>query len=608
MRNAAKPTNTNDDTTIYVLMLRGMIHQPPSQAFSLTFTLYHTFFIMSMHKKTWEVKPKKYDDVILQLLYNRGIIGEVVDEEKIQKFLNPNFETDFHNPKLLPDFGKAIDRLKIAVEKKEKVGIFADYDADGIPGAALLYKTFFALGIKPEIFIPTRSDGYGFNESGIDYLIDRGCKIIISVDLGIRDFSGANYIKSKKIDLIITDHHLPDEKLPKALAVVNPKIKSSKYPFSDLAGGGVAYKIVQGLAEIYPKILTEKFLKWNLDLPAISTMTDVVPLKGENRLIAKFGLKVLAKSRNAGIAEICRRAGIDLSKLNSYSVGFQIGPRINAPGRIDQATGSFEILISGDEKEVAKLATELEEKNLTRQNSMEKIFQEASRKIDKENLIKNKIIILANPKWPKGVIGPVASRLVEKYLRPVILFKEESESFSGSVRSINGFNIVEVLESIKKYLLSFGGHAGAAGIRVTKKNYHTFYDKIILFAKRVISDEMLQPKLKIDLELSSNKISVNQFKEIEKLEPFGMGNPRPVFLTPDLILRSHRFVGKENKHLQLRFFDGKKEIKGIVFSHEKDSVELNAGEKYDIVYTTSLNFWNGKWWPDVQIMDLKISN
>ncbi len=559
-------------------------------------------------ERIWQVKEKKFDDPIVQILYNRGIIKDSIDKNAIDNFLQPDFDRDFHDPKLLPDIKPALSRIKKAIDSKEKIGIFADYDADGIPGAAFLYKTFGLFGIKPEVYIPTRQSGYGFNQSGIDRLIKKGCRLIISVDLGIKETKFAKYIKSKKVDLIITDHHLPGDELPEALAVINPKINGSEYPFKELSGGGVVYKLVQGLKKIYPEMITESFLKWNLDLIAISTVSDVVPLVDENRLIAKYGLLVLSKAKNIGIDAICKLAGINQNKINAYSIGFQIGPRINAPGRIDLATGSFKILISDEVNEVFELAKHLEDQNQKRQNSMEKIFAAVSRRIEKENLTKNKIIILSDPDWPKGVIGPVASRLLEKYFRPVILFREEEKILVGSARSIKDFNIVDGLLKVKKHLISFGGHSAAAGVQVKKENFQKFSFSITQIATEEIPDEYLLPKIDIDLKLEKNKISIRLFQEIENFEPFGMGNPKPIFITKSLRLKSHRLVGKENNHLQLVFTNGINDFKAISFNSEIVSSNLKTGSKYDIVYNPGINYWNGKNFIDLRLIDLKIGD
>ncbi len=300
--------------------------------------------------KIWEIQKRKYDDVILQLLHNRGVIFRIDDEKGTESFFHPNFESGLYDPTLLPDFSKAIKRIKKAIDRREKIGIFADYDADGIPGAALLFKAFSTLNQNVEVYIPNREKGYGLNREGIDFLIEKKCSLIITVDLGIRDFLEAKYCQQEEIDLIITDHHLPDDKMPKAVAVVNPMRVGSLYPFANLAGAGVAYKIVQGLSEIYPQKITESFLKWNLDLAAIATIADVVPLLDENRTIAKYGLIVLNKSKNLGLQELNKAASLNSGNLNAYSVAFQIAPRINAPGRIDHAAKSFELLVTQDRR------------------------------------------------------------------------------------------------------------------------------------------------------------------------------------------------------------------------------------------------------------------
>lgn len=557
--------------------------------------------------KIWQLKKRKFDDPVKQLLFNRGIIGDKTAPESIEQFLEPNFDRDFFNPELLPDFAVAIKRIKKAIDEKEKVGIYADYDADGIPGAALIYRTLSALGLEVEVYIPTRSDGYGFNEDGIDFLIQSKCRLIISVDLGIREIKFAEYISKKGVELIITDHHEPDDELPKSLAIINPKRSDCQYPFRELCGAGVIYKIIQGLSKIYPKVINEKFLKWNLDLVAISTISDVVPLISENRVIAKFGLKVLRKTKNVGLQELYKIASIDQEKIDAYTVGFQIGPRINAPGRLDHATESFNLLITSDSSKAYEAAKHLQDKNDKRKIETENIFESATKIIDREKLTANNIIIVKKSGWQKGVIGPVASRLVEKYFRPVIILSEADGFLDGSCRSISGFDITKSLASSKEYLLGFGGHAGAAGVHLKATNFENFKKQMIQYCDINISFEELLPKISIDLELEKNKIGIGLFKELEKLEPFGLGNPRPVFLTSCIKLVSHRLVGRDNKHLQLKFSTGASDIKGVIFNHNIEVEKLSSGSNYDIVYQPGVNFWNGKNWIDLRIIDLKIS-
>ena len=557
--------------------------------------------------KKWLIKPKKYEDLIAQILFSRGVIDDF-NPEKIKQFLNPDFDLDFFDPFLLNDFQKAFDRILLAIEKKEKIGIFADYDADGIPGAALLYRTLQKFNITPIVYIPTRQAGYGFNQSGINFLISEKVSLIISVDLGIREFEMSKYLADQKIDLIITDHHNPDEKLPKALAVVNPKIKNSKYPFRELSGAGVVFKFVQALHKKFPKIIDEKFLKWNLDLVAISTISDVVPLVSENRTIAKFGLKVLQKSRNLGIKSIILQSKINPETLNSGTVGFQIGPRINAPGRIDHATYAFEALITDDIYEAQKLTTILNQKNEERQMAMEIIDEKSSKKIDKEKLYLKKIIILSDDDWSKGVIGPAASRLVEKYSRPVILFKKDKDFFVGSARSFSDFDIYSAIKNNSKFLETFGGHLGACGLKVKKENYEKFKNAIENYCQKNISDQDLIPKIEVDAVVSADSINLNVVKELKKLEPFGMGNPRPNIIIKNLVLENKRSIGGDGQHMQFYFKAKYKSFKAVIFNVSDNHAKIELGKKYDVVIFPEENYWNGKTSIDLKIIDLKESD
>ncbi len=478
-------------------------------------------------RKKWVVSERKYNNLIDQLLYNRGIIGEHSDDTLRDKFLSPDFHRDLHDPLSLSDFEVAVERLKKAKEGGEKIGIFADYDADGVPGAALLYKALTQAGVGVEVFIPEREDGYGLSKKGIDHLAALGCRIIVSVDLGIRNIDEANYCKEIGVDLIITDHHLSGDVLPNALAVVNPKIEGSKYPFTGLAGCGVAYKVVQGLSSVFPEI-DEPFLKWNLDLVAISTISDIVPLIDENRMLASYGLLVLKRTRNTGLRALYKAAKIEPDRIDAYSVGFQIGPRINTPGRIDHALKSFELLTTNDEARAEEIATWLNEKNLERQTEMEKIFNEATAQVTDNNLDKNKIIIVSG-KWHRGLLGPPASRLADYYHRPVIVFADEEDYCTGSARSVEGVNIVDLLEAVASKIGKFGGHAGAAGLTVTKMGLADFTKAIIEAANERINEAALQQVIKADALVDVRELSRQLCYDLAKLEPFGLANPKPIF-------------------------------------------------------------------------------
>lgn len=555
-------------------------------------------------EKIWQIAPKKFDDVIVQLLYNRGVIGRLVDKTKIERFLNPDFSNDLHDPKSLPDINKAVKRIMRAVKNREIIGIYADYDADGIPGAAVMYKAIIALGNLAETYIPNREQGYGLSREGIDYLIEKNCSLIITIDLGVRNNDETEYCKQKNIDLIITDHHLPGETLPKTLAVINPMRKDSKYPFSGLSGAGVAYKVIQALAEKYPEIINQSFLKWNLDLVAISTIADVVPLTDENRTIAKYGLVVLNKTKNIGLRELIKISGLKDGAIPTYAVAFQLAPRINAPGRIDHATKSFKLLVTEDQEEARELAKWLNEKNTERQAAMDRVLAESIKEIETESLFKNNIICVEG-NWQKGILGPSASQIAEKYFRPTLVLSSKGDVWSGSARSVEGINIVEIFEKLSKYLIRFGGHKGAAGLSIKKTNYQIFLNKLIDYANNKIDKKLLIPKIKIDLELKDKDLTLAMLDEIHSFEPFGMGNPKPVFVLRGMTMEYPRFVGQDEKHLSMQLVKNNIRFKSIYFSYQKDRDIIKHGVKCDAVFTLYEDNWQNVRKLNLNIIDLK---
>lgn len=547
-------------------------------------------------EKIWEIKERKHKDIVKQLFENRGVLD-------FESFLNPDFDKDLLDPEKLPDFEVAAKRIVEAKKRDEKIGIFADYDADGIPGAAFLKKTLDLIGVESAVYIPSRDEGYGLREGGIDFLISKGSSLIISIDLGIRDIKAVEYCKKKNIDLIITDHHEPGDKLPDALAVINPKLKGSKYAFDGLSGAGVIFKFVVGLAKYFPEI-DEKFLKWNLDLIAISTISDVCSLIDENRVIAKYGLKVLRKTRNIGLLELYKTAGIDPKNIESYTVGFQIGPRINAPGRIDHATKSYQLLTSENAEEAKELALWLNEKNEERQKMMDEVIGEAEAKIRKNKLDINKIIILFG-QWQKGVLGPSASKIVEKYVRPTILFSHGTEYMTGSARSVEGVDMLKVLEGASSTIQNFGGHKGAAGVTIDADKKDRFLKNIYKSAEVNIDDKDLVKKIKVDVAIDFSEISMRLYDTIEKLMPFGMGNPKPVFTTSGAEIIDHRKVGRDAKHLSLKLREAGREIRGICFGFENCTLTKYDNMKYDIAYQIIEDNWNGSRELKLQILDIK---
>ena len=559
-----------------------------------------------MIEKIWEIKERKFESLIDQLLYNRGVILKEDDEEKKLIFFKPNFSQDLYNPYLMTDMKGAVERIKKAVENQEKIGIFSDYDADGIPGAALMYRTFNVLGLKTYVYIPNREGGYGLSREGIDHLAEKGCTIIITIDLGIRNLTEPSYCREKGIDLIITDHHLPGEELPKADFVINPKRAGDEYPFKDLCGCAVGYKLIQALSKYFPKELDEKFLKWNLDLVAISTISDVVPLSGENRVLAKYGITVLKKTKNLGLQELYKVSNILPDNIGAYTVGFQIGPRINAPGRMDCATKSFELLVTNDLIEAGELAMSLNEKNEERQAEMDVLEREAIAKIEEQKLYENKIIIIAG-KWTRGIIGPTASRLVEKYARPVILFSSIRDDYTGSARSVSGVNIIELLDKIKNLMTKYGGHKGAAGLSVSKEKYKEFVSQLTITANANIDDKSLIKKIFVDADVKFTEMTFKLFEEIAGFEPFGMSNPRPVFTVSDISFENFRFVGRESNHFSATAKSKDSKIKSIYFNFPFEKSMINYDKSYNIVFSLNQDEWQGTKKLSLNIIDMKLA-
>jgi len=554
--------------------------------------------------KNWVIAKKKFENVVDQLLYNRGVIKYETDEEEKEKFLSPDFDHGLHDPYLMKDMEKAVSRIKQAINDGEKIGVFADYDADGIPGAAIFYRALTKLGSVPEVYIPSRVEGYGLSKKGLDYFKSKKCSLVVTIDLGIRSFAEADYAKEIGLDLIITDHHLPDDKLPKSLYVINPKQKGDKYPDRDLCGCAVAFKLIQGLGKVFPKKIDEKFLKWNLDLVAISTISDVVPLSNENRVLALYGLKVMRKTRNLGLGELIKIAGINAEEIGAYHVGFQIGPRINAPGRMDKATKSFELLTTEDEKEAREIAKSINAENESRQKAMDRVEAEAIAQVEEKHLDKNKIIVAVGD-WPKGVIGPTASRLVEKFARPVILLAEDKDILVGSARSVSGVNIVDIFSEMRDVFEKFGGHSGAAGLSIKSSNLKKFEKEIQKIADKKIKDSDLAKKIKIDAEVNFSKLTKKLYEELLRFEPFGMGNPRPTFMVGGVNFENIRFVGKDQNHFQAKAVNGDNRIKLIHFYFPYEKSMISEDQKYDLAFNLNLDEWNGNSELCLHIVDIK---
>ncbi|MGO1478382.1 single-stranded-DNA-specific exonuclease RecJ, partial [Senegalia sp. (in: firmicutes)] len=462
--------------------------------------------------------------LITKILLNRGI----KNKKDIEKFLNPTYD-DFHDPFLLNDMKLASKRIMEAIELDEKIWIYGDYDVDGVTSTSLLVNFFSQIGIKVQFYIPNRhSEGYGLNKSAIDYIKMQKGNLIITVDCGITSISEADYANEIGIDMIITDHHTPSESLPKAIAVINPSRHDSTYPFKKLAGVGVAFKLVQAVSFEFE--IEVDYLSL-LPIVAIGTVADIVDLIDENRLIVKKGLDLIKETSNLGIKSLIEVTGLDNKKVTSGHVGFIIGPRINAAGRMESASLGVELFTSTDYEKALEISKKLDEENKNRQRVEAEILEKAEKMVKKHDMANDNIIVLASKDWHSGVIGIVSSRITEKYHRPSILISIDDKGIGkASARSIGPLNIYDALKECKDLFLGFGGHSQAAGLSIEQENITLFKEKINNIVGNMLDDEDFIKEVKIDAIVEAEDISISTVNILENLSPFGMGNSSPVFL------------------------------------------------------------------------------
>ena len=555
--------------------------------------------------KEWVVVKKKSEDIIKQLLLNRGI-----DPKEADKFFNPNFDKDLHDPMKLPNIRKAISLVREIRKKKIPTAIWGDYDTDGVTSTALLYEAFEKLGIKLEVYIPAREEGYGLNKGGLEMLAKKGIGAIFVVDAGVVNITEVDYANLLGIKMVILDHHLPEADLPKAAAVIDTKIPKSKYPFDSLSACGVVYKFVQALSKIYPRIITEGFVKWSLDLVGISTAADLVELKDENRVLMKYSFLVLPKLRRVGLRALFGVAEIDPKTITMYTLWYLIGPRLNAPGRMKDANIAFKLLVEKDEKKAIEHAKLLDKQNRQRQDILAEALEEANNKIVKKEVERKKIIIIGSPKWPSGIVGLIAGKLTEKYNLPALVYYQGKDSSKGSARSIEKFDVTAALRQSKKYLIGCGGHKMAAGFSFKNKNLDLFKKKMESIALKKIKKEDLIKKIRIDAEIKLCEINLDFYEKLKKFEPTGFGNPKIIFLSKNVEIKQIRGVGKDGKHLKLSLgYDHKKLMaetaSAIAFDQGHWCANLKAGDKIDIVYSVDEDSWGGGRRIDLKIIDLR---
>ncbi len=576
----------------------------------------------TIDKKLCETFPE-HSPLILQLLYNRGL----TTQETIDEFFSPDYKNDIHDPYLLKGMKEAVERIRKAIEQKEKILVYGDYDADGVTSSVLIIKTLKFLGAKNvSVYIPDRAkEGYGMNKEAIEQIKKMDVSLIITVDCGVASRKEVDLANLLKIDVIITDHHWVPDKLPNSLAIINPKQKDDDYPFKNLAGVGVAFKLSQALlSNKKPKqnpddIKTNlSFEKWLLDLVAVGTVADSVPLLGENRTLVNYGLIVLEKTKNIGLNELIKKIKTNKSasgqnkeqifKIDSDIIGYQISPRINAAGRMDHANTSFELLITESPQEAQGLAASLEILNTQRQSLTEKIIKQIRERIGKNP--KEKVIFEGDGAWPIGILGLIAGKLADEYSRPVFIYNKGTIFLSGSCRSIPSFNVIEALNRCQSFLLEFGGHKGAAGFRTENANLKKLKEKISKNAEQEINENEIIPNIEIDAEIKIKNIDWTFFKEVEKMAPYGEANPEPIFLLRNMNVTEMRAVGNGEKHLKLCIESNSekgKKIHAIGFNFGEWSKKIKPRSLIDIAFTLTANHWNGHCNLEFKIVDLKIA-
>lgn len=570
------------------------------------------FFVMLNWKIKDKVEMKSVDldihPIALQLLFQRGIDTQ----EKIKKFLVPDYERDIHDPFLFSQMQKVIRRIEEALGKKEKVAIFGDYDADGVTSTVVLKETFDELGIDSLVYIPDkRLEGYGLNIQAVEELGEKNVKLIITVDCGITNLKEVERANEKGMDVVIVDHHHVPEELPSAFAIVNPHFEKSGYPFSYLAGVGVVFKVVQAL---YQQFLPEKQeqTKWLLDLVALGTVADCVPLLDENRTIVAYGLVVLSKTRRVGLKELFAVGRIFIDENNipdARKISFQIAPRINAAGRMDHANTAYNLLAEKNQVKARSLALELEASNQKRQQETERVAEEV--RILANNMFKNKKFIFAvGEHFPIGTAGLVAGKIAEEFNKPTAVLQKEEKVSRGSFRSIPGINIIEKLEECRNLLIKCGGHHQAAGITVANDKLDEFYEKLNRLIKKELEGKECVSEIKADAKLTAADIDFELAENLMKFAPFGEGNPQPVFLMEKVVIGEIRPVGTNGQHMKLflRSCDGSPKIfEAIGFNLNKKFSHLKEGNTVDIIFNLEVDSWNGNKKIQLKLVDLKVS-
>ncbi|CDN32459.1 Single-stranded-DNA-specific exonuclease RecJ [Mucinivorans hirudinis] len=583
-------------------------------------------------EKRWVVKPAgdaqkvahlsrclSIDRPLANLLFQRG----VTTPEEANDFFNPQLE-NLLDPFLMQDMLTAVERIDRAVRREERIMIYGDYDVDGISAVSLLYNFLIKWSKELLFYIPDRyAEGYGISERGIDYAYDNGVKLIITLDCGIKANTKVKYAKERNIDFIICDHHLPGDKLPPAVAVLDPKRSDCQYPFKDLSGCGVGFKLIQAYAQY--KELPFSYVEEGLDLVAISIASDIVPIIGENRILAHYGLRKLNTNPNKGLGAIIKMCGLEHHRIAIDDIIFKIGPRINAAGRMEieidyddpraQSGGrtAVRLLTAPTPERALYYVRRIDEFNKDRKSIDRNITQEAHNFIaGREEFRNTKSTVIYNPNWMKGVVGIVASRLIETYFRPTVVLTLSNGMVTGSARSVPGFDLYQAVESCSDLLENFGGHTYAAGLTMRPENLDEFRRRFEKFVVDNINPEETIQYVEIDMELDLNEITPSFRQTLTRFEPFGPGNPSPIFLTREAVDNgTARLVGAKNEHLKMELLQPKESrystISAIAFSQTSHYEHVRGNGAIDVCYTVVDNNFQGMISPQLRVKDVRPS-
>ncbi|MGQ9493593.1 MAG: single-stranded-DNA-specific exonuclease RecJ [Anaerolineae bacterium] len=561
-------------------------------------------------QKRWEILPlapaehlascPDVPPLVMQLLYNR----QIYTPDEVRAFLARSFSVD--NPFLLKGMNEAVARLRLAIRTREVIAVYGDYDVDGVAATALLVSTLQALGARVIPYIPNRMDeGYGLNIPALETLARQGIQVVVTVDCGVRSVKEAEFASSQGLDLIITDHHALGSELPPAVAVIDPRREDERYPFKQFAGVGLAFKLAQALLRAERQVPISKASTLPeeedlLDLVALGTVADLAPLIGENRALVYRGLEQLKKAQRPGIAAMLEEAGLQPEQVDATAIGFVLGPRLNAAGRLDTAMASYKLLTTSSTDEAVLLAQQLGTQNRERQQRMNEMVEKARQEV--LALGDNLIYILASSDYTVGIAGLVASRIMEEFYRPTLVIALEEQQSKGSARSISAFHITKALDECQDLLVKHGGHAVAAGFTIHNDKLDALRARLHEIASKQLTPQDLVPSLKIDAALPLNKANGETLALIEGLQPFGVGNPKPTFVSYNVRVRECRPINSERAGLKLKLSDGIAVWDAIAF---QEIAAGNLSDYIDVVYTLQSNTWHDRKWLELVVKDLR---